>query len=70
VKELAIMGEILWATNGEGEVFVAWKAIKRQDHLLELLRMIEGYIKEDKRCREVYRTQKGAEVTVESVKIR
>jgi len=63
------MGEILWATNGEGEVFVTWKAIKEQDQLLELLRMIEDYIKEDKRCREIYQTQKGAEVSVESVKI-
>jgi hypothetical protein len=63
------MGEILWATNGEGEVFVTWKAIKKQDQLLELLRMIEGYIKEDKRYRKVYRTEKGTEVTVESMKV-
>jgi len=63
------MGELLWANNGKGEVFVTWKGIETKHELLDLLRLVEGFIEEEKQSKAVYQTEKGEETVVESIKI-
>ena len=62
------MSELLWANNGKGEVFVTWKGIEKKDELLDLLRLVEDFIEEEKERKAVYQTEKGEEIVVESLK--